>query len=117
VAKKNARLKRFLAIAPSSDELSARLKPQARFDLTDNLYQSDREYNSTSAAPYTAAETSSMVTVGSVLVEYVVSLGVSTPAGAAGVVGPKPVPHRMIVSPGLAGTSSHPRTFRSSRPS
>ena len=45
-----------------------------------------------------------MVTVGSVLVEYVVSLGVTSPAGAAGVVAPKPVPQRMIVSPGFAGT-------------
>src|ERR1700722_5667261 len=61
-----------------------------------------------SAAPYTVAGRLSMVTVGSALVEYVVSPGVSTPTGAAGVVGPKPVPHRMIVSPGFAGTVVEP---------
>jgi hypothetical protein len=36
-------------------------------------------------------------------------LGTTWPSGAGGLVGPKPVPHRMIVSPGFAGAVVTPR--------
>jgi hypothetical protein len=57
-----------------------------------------------SAAPYTIAGMLSIVTVGRVVVEYVVALGTAAPGGATGEVGPNPVPQRMITSPGFAAT-------------
>src|SRR5258708_35381472 len=44
-----------------------------------------------------------IVTSGKIVVEYVLSDGTGAPNGAIGLVGPKPVPHRIITSPGFAG--------------
>src|SRR5689334_17018322 len=55
-----------------------------------------------SAAPNTVAGTLLMVTVGAVAVTYAWSEGTATPGGAAGLVGPNPVPHNSSTSPGLA---------------
>src|SRR5438552_1649295 len=45
-----------------------------------------------------------MVTMGGVTSLYIAVGGVTCPSGAAGAVGPKPVPMSTMVSPGLAGT-------------
>src|ERR1035438_9258990 len=58
-----------------------------------------------------------MVTEGAVEVEYVTAEGTWIPGGAAGIVGPKPVPHRMSTSPGLAATAVAPATVPSLAPS
>ena len=59
--------------------------------------------------PLTPQQTQDItVTVTGVAVLYVVLDGVSAPAGADGLVGPKPVPHRMTTSPGAAGTVVSP---------
>ncbi len=60
------------------------------------------------AAPYTVAGTLLIVTVTGVLVEYVLSPGVTTPGSVGGVVAPNPVPHRISTSPGFAGTVVSP---------
>ncbi len=49
-----------------------------------------------------------IVTVTGVLVEYVLSLGVTTPGSVGVVVTPNPVPHRISTSPGFAGTVVRP---------
>ena len=63
-----------------------------------------------SAVPYTVAEIPPTVTVTLLVTEYVAVDGTSTPTGAAGLVGPKPVPHRIKTSPGLAGTVAEPNS-------
>src|SRR5258706_929507 len=45
-----------------------------------------------------------MVTTGAVLTAYTKLTGVICPRGPSGVVGPKPVPTSVMVSPGFAGT-------------
>src|ERR1039458_6963 len=64
-----------------------------------------------SAVPYTVALTPPMVTVTLLAAGYEPA-GTATPTGAGGLVGPKPVPHRIRTSPGLAGPPAGPREGR-----
>jgi hypothetical protein len=50
------------------------------------------------------------VTVTGFAVEYSEVAGTVIPTGIAGVVGPKPVPHKMITESGLAGVVTAPAT-------
>src|SRR5690349_18230782 len=60
------------------------------------------------AAPKTSASVPPTATFTGLVVEKVELAGICTPKGAAGVVGPKPVPQRMITSPGFAGVVALP---------
>src|SRR6266481_514399 len=57
-----------------------------------------------SAVPKTCALTPLIFTVTGLAVEYVLSAGTCMPGVTAGLVGPNPVPQRMITSPGFAAT-------------